>query len=312
MLTEKTMTDEVHLAFNILQSFNYAILRRTAPGEYEFFGLVPAFYNALFPPVAGAPCTTPWAVSSMLEFFRDEAETFFASHETGTISSGVWGEDGLTRENTALKAVAANMDGTQIIIICLLEEDYTERLGILRKAREQLLENRQLSNNLSIFKEKSRIDGLTSIFNRTTFMELLLDEIKRSQILEYPLVLLILDIDDFKKVNDTYGHLTGDNILQSMGTLLKHSLRRSDIVARYGGEEFAVLIPHAPMSEAAQVAEKIRLGLADMVVPDAPRITVSIGCTAYSPNESPETFFKRADDALYAAKKSGKNRVCVK
>lgn len=306
------MTNDERLAFSILQSFNFATLRRTAPRTYSFFGQAPAFYNTLFPPVDGAPCTTPWASSVMLEFFLDEAEAFFARHETGSISSGVWGEDGLTQENTALKAVAANMGETQIIVISLLQDDFAERLAILRKAREQMLENRLLKSNLSIFREKSRIDGLTSIFNRTTFMELLLDEIKRSQILDYPLVLLILDIDDFKKVNDTYGHLVGDKILQNMGATLKHSLRRNDIVARYGGEEFAVLIPYAPLNEAAQIAEKIRGGLAAMIVSDAPRITVSIGCTTYSPNESPDDFFKRADDALYAAKNGGKNKVCVK
>ena len=305
------MTDDERLAFKLLQSFNYTVLRRIAPREYVVFGEAPAFYNILFPSASGDPCTTPWEISSMMEFFLDEAENFFACGEAGTISSSVWEEDGLTWENTALKAIAANLGEAQVIIVSLLQEDYIERLVILRKAREQLQENRVLSNTLSIFREKSRIDGLTSIFNRTTFMELLLDEIKRSRILGYPLVLLILDIDDFKKVNDTYGHLVGDKILQGIGTTMKHSLRRNDIVARYGGEEFAVLIPHAPMDEGMQVAEKIRLALAAMVVPDSPRITVSIGCTVYAPDESPDLFFKRADDALYAAKKDGKNKVCV-
>lgn len=305
------MTDNEQLAFSLLQSLNFATLRRTGPESYTFFGNVPDFYEALFPSTNGEPCATPWTTSSMLEFFLGEAEGFFGLRETGSISSGVWQEDNLTRENTALSATAANLGGEQVIIICLLQEDYAERIAILRKAREQLKLNQALTNNLSIFKEKSRIDGLTRIFNRTTFMELLLDEIKRSQILDYPLVLLILDIDDFKKVNDTCGHLGGDKILQGIGDTLKQSLRRNDIVARYGGEEFAVLIPHAPLTEATQVAEKIRAALAAMVVPDLPHITVSIGVTAYAPDESPEAFFKRADDALYVAKREGKNRVEV-
>lgn len=304
------MTDNEHLAFNILQSFNLAALRRTAPGEYVFFGRAPAFYDDLFPSIAGAPCTAPWEISAMLEFFLGEAEDFFALNKTGSISSGVWEEDGLTQEKTALQSFAVNFGDTQMIVIRLLQEDYADRLRILRKARIKLQETRLLEHNLSIFREKSRIDGLTSIFNRTTFMELLLDETKRSQILSYPLTLLILDIDDFKKVNDTYGHLTGDKILQNMGATLKHSLRRNDIVARYGGEEFAVLIPYAPMDEAMHVAEKIRNATASMVVLDAPAITVSAGCTAYAAGETPEEFFKRADEALYAAKRNGKNRVC--
>jgi diguanylate cyclase (GGDEF)-like protein len=296
----------------MLQAFEFAILRREGAGKYAFVGKPPAFYDDLFPPADGHPNVEPWAISPMLEFFVEDAEGFFARGKPGFIASGVWEEDGLTEENTALKAFAVDLGGEQAIVVRLLREDYTERLGVLRKAREQLQETRLLKSDLTIFREKSRIDGLTGIFNRTTFVELILDEIKRSRILEYPLVLLILDIDDFKKVNDTFGHLVGDKILQGLGAALKGSLRRNDILARYGGEEFAVLIPHAPLNEGAQVAEKIRAGLAAMVVPDAPRITVSIGCSSYSPDETPESFFKRADDALYAAKRDGKNRIRVK
>ncbi|SBV95429.1 putative Diguanylate cyclase [uncultured delta proteobacterium] len=305
------MTNTESLALNLLQSFNYAILQRIGPKKYTFFGQAPAFYNALFPPCADGPCTTPWETSPMLDFFLEEAEAFFARKELGALASGIWEEDGITQKDTALMALAKNLGETQLIVIRLLQEDYIDRVGILRKAREQLLENRQLSQNLAMFKEKSRIDGLTSIFNRATFMELLHDEIKRSQILEYPLILLILDIDDFKKVNDTYGHLVGDKVLQGMGATLKASLRRNDIVARYGGEEFAVLIPHEAMDRALQIAEKVRKNVAAMVIPDAPPITVSIGCTAYSPGEASESFFKRADEALYLAKTTGKNKVCI-
>ena len=306
------MTHDERIAFDLLQLFNYAILRRIAPGEYTVFGRAPAFYDALFPSVAGVPCADPWTASPMLEFFLGEAEDFFALDKPGSINSGVWEEEGRTRENTALSATAVNLGEAQIIIIRLLQEEYAERLSIMRKVREQLLENRQLTNNLSIFKEKSRIDGLTSIFNRATFIELLLDEIKRSQILDYPLPLLVLDIDDFKQVNDNYGHLTGDKLLKNMGAKLQNSLRRNDIVARYGGEEFVVLLPHASLKEAMRIAEVIRVNLASMIVPGVPSFTVSIGCTAYSPGESPDDFFKRADEALYAAKHQGKNRVCAK
>ncbi len=305
------MTDDERLAFDLLHSLDFAALRRTGPGTYAFFGRAPAFYDALFPPTADGPCPAPWAISSMLEFFLAEAEDFFGRSGAGSISSGTWEEEGLTRENTALKAIAANLGAAQVIVVCLLQEEHSERTGILQSAREQLLENRLLVNNLSILREKSRTDGLTGVLNRTTFMELLFDEVTRSQILEYQLALLILDIDDFKKINDTHGHPTGDKILQGMGAMLKSSLRRNDVVARYGGEEFAVLLTHAPLEQATQIAEKIRANLAAMSVPDAPRITVSVGCTAYSPDESPEHFFKRADNALYLAKREGKNRVCI-
>lgn len=306
------MTEDERLALSILQSFNAAILRRIGPDKYVFFGMVPDFYNSLFPPVNGEPCSAPWETSPMLEFFLIDAEEFFDLNKIGSINSGIWTEDGLPHKNSALRAIAVNLGDAQVIIIRLLVEEYAERVTTLRKAREQLLENRQLTNNLTIFREKSRIDGLTHVFNKTTFMELLLDEIKRSQIMEYPLYLLVLDIDDFKRINDNYGHLIGDKILHGMGAALKGVLRRHDVIGRYGGEEFMVLLSHALLSEVKQIAEKIRLTLASLVVPEAPGITVSIGCTAYTPDELPDIFFKRADDALYMAKKEGKNRVCVK
>lgn len=308
------MTENERIFRNLLRTFDYAMLKRTGPKTYEFFGEAPEFYLTLFPQADAPPrqpSTTPWDSSAMLDFFIEEAETFFESGNTGEISTGMWEEGGLPLPKTALIANAVAFPDAQLIIIRLLKEDYAERVRLLQRAREQLLENRELSQHLAMFKEKSRIDGLTSIFNRATFSELLQDEIKRSHILEYPLALLILDIDDFKKVNDTFGHLVGDAVLRGVGSVLKNTLRRNDIVARYGGEEFAVLIPHELLEQTEQVAEKIRSNIAEMLLPETPQITVSIGCTAYIAGESAEDFFRRADEALYTAKREGKNRVCI-
>jgi diguanylate cyclase (GGDEF)-like protein len=307
------MTTDEALALHVLCTLDIAVLRRTGPRRYAFLGEAPAFYTALFAPdERGAPCTTPWEASPMLDFFLNEAEEFFASGAAGSLESGVWEEDGRTESDTALSAAATLFDDDQLLIIRLQRAQYAERRGILRKARVQLLENRELAHDLALFKAKSRIDGLTEIFNKTTFAELLQDEIKRSQLLGYALFLLILDIDDFKQVNDTYGHPAGDAVLQAMSALLKNTLRSDDIVARYGGEEFAVLIPQQnSLEQTAKVAEKIRKSIAAMHAPNMPRITVSIGCTAYIAGESPEQFIKRADDAMYEAKNSGKNAVCV-
>ena len=123
--------------------------------------------------------------------------------------------------------------------------------------------------------------------------------------------LLLLDIDDFKKVNDTYGHLAGDAVLQSLGDLLLKTLRRNDIVARYGGEEFVVIIPYENQKRAAGVAEKLRQNIEAMQFSDIPSITVSIGCATYYLGESVESFLLRADNAMYEAKKCGKNMVCL-
>lgn len=298
------------LACSILCSLGVAVLQRTGPKRYAAVGKLPPFYHSMFPPGGNdEPCVVPWNHSPMLEFFLDEAEIFFEEDGKGALSSGVWQEDGKTDSDSAMLAVAAVYDNAQVLLIRMLQEDYRERAGILRKAREQLLENRELSHNLNIFREKSRVDSLTKIWNKATFWDLLHDEIKRSRTLVYPLSLLMLDIDDFKKVNDTYGHLTGDLVLQALGAQLLKTLRRNDIVARFGGEEFVVLIPHESLSSAENIAEKVRRKIQTMRKVDIPPITVSVGCATYEAGETAEHFLERADQALYDAKKSGKNAV---
>ncbi|MDL2209642.1 GGDEF domain-containing protein [Desulfovibrio sp. OttesenSCG-928-O18] len=306
------MTTNENLSYSILCSLGIAVLLRKGPQQYVFFGEAPPFYTALFPASADGPCASPWEHSPMLEFFLDDAERFFEQKREGALTSGIWQEDGKTEQDTAMIAVATTFGETQVIIIRMLHEDYRERVGVLRKAREQLLENRELTQNLEMFKEKARFDGLTKIFNKGTFSELLLDEIKRSQVLNYPLSLLILDIDDFKKVNDTYGHLAGDRVLRSLGDRLTASLRRNDIVARFGGEEFVVLVTHETRDQAMGIGEKLRESIATMELKDLPHITVSMGCTSYIPGETADSFVERADLGLYDAKASGKNRVCAR
>lgn len=303
------MTTE-ELTCSVLCSLGVAVLQRHGPKCYTAIGKPPPFYQAMFPPSRDEDaCASPWDHSPMLEFFLDEVEEFFENGGKGALSSGVWQEDGKTDSDSAMLAVAVRYDDAQVLLIRMLQEDYRERAGILRKAREQLLENRELSHNLDVFREKSRMDSLTRIWNKATFWELLHDEIKRSKSLMYPLSLLILDIDDFKKVNDTHGHLTGDLVLQALGAQLQKTLRRNDIVARFGGEEFVVLIPHEPVHSVASIAEKVRKKIEAMRNADIPPITVSVGCATYKAGESPEQFIERADQALYDAKKGGKNTV---
>ena len=303
------MTTE-ELSNSILCSLGVTVLQRQGPRQYVIVGKAPAFYQTMFPASRnGSPCVSPWEYSPMLEFFITEAEAFFEEGSNGALSSGIWQEDGKTDNDSALLAVATVYEGTQVLILRMLLEDYRERAGVLRKAREQLLENRELSLSLDVFRKKSHMDGLTNVWNKATFWDLLHDEIKRSQTLMYPLSLLVLDIDDFKKVNDTYGHLTGDLVLQAIGKLLLKTLRRNDIVARFGGEEFVVLISDGAVKSAEEVAEKIRMKIQNMRKVNIPSITVSVGYATYKTGESAKQFFERADQAMYDAKISGKNVV---
>ncbi len=311
MCAESDMNEE-NIACEILKSMDIAILRRIGPRTYDFFGQLPDFYREIFCDEEGRPSREPWTLSPMLDFFLEDVERFFEQEKTGTMASCMWQEDGKNSAENAFVSIAATYGDSQLLLIRMLEREYQEHVGMLRRARSQLLESRNLSSSLEYYRKKSRIDGLTKIFNKATFMDLLKDEIRRSIMLDYSLAFLLIDIDNFKHINDTYGHLVGDNVLETLGALLTDSLRKNDIVARFGGEEFTVLIPQVNKEQALNVACKLQRKIAETKfegVPDG--ITVSIGCSLYIPRETIKDFIDRADVALYCAKTGGKNRTCV-
>lgn len=170
--------------------------------------------------------------------------------------------------------------------------------------------------NLTRIKRQSRIDKLTGLYNRRVFEEQLTTEFRRALRYERDLSLLIMDIDSFKPINDTFGHQTGDQVLEDLGQLLAGSFRDLDTVCRYGGEEICVLLPET-VGEAARVkAEQIRRKISEMVIQriDEPgktlQITVSVGIACVSKNTtSEEQLLREADRALYYCKNNGKNQV---
>lgn len=152
-------------------------------------------------------------------------------------------------------------------------------------------------------------DRLTGAWNRTYLEETLVTEMERANRYRQPLSLLIFDIDHFKGINDTHGHLVGDEVLIELTRRIRAHLRTVDVLARWGGEEFVLLLPHCGATEAQQVAEKLRALVADSPFSRAGQVTASIGLAQWQPHESLDTWLKRADDALYAAKAAGRNRV---
>jgi diguanylate cyclase (GGDEF)-like protein len=162
-------------------------------------------------------------------------------------------------------------------------------------------------------KEMAMQDGLTGLFNRRTFDEMLNLE-GRKELL--PLSLLMIDLDDFKLVNDRYGHQAGDQVLARFGRLLKESFRGTDLLARYGGEEFAVLLPKTPLLKATEVAQRLLLRLSDVEFDfsgKTHRVTASIGIAAMTKSDrlNVRNLVERADKALYQAKRDGKNRLAT-
>ncbi|MHB0897076.1 MAG: GGDEF domain-containing protein [Spirochaetales bacterium] len=161
-------------------------------------------------------------------------------------------------------------------------------------------------------------DRLTGLYNRNYLFNMLEDEFARSARREYAFSLMMIDIDDFKSVNDTFGHNNGDKMLSRFGTLLKESLRKFDRAFRYGGEEFVVVLPDTELTVASLVAERIRSAAEKEIFvfaaagEDKPvnvSRTISIGVANSSPQTTAEILLTQADEAMYAAKNQGKNRV---
>lgn len=302
---------DLDFIYSILGEIDIVVLRRLEPGKYALVGKVPDFYRELYPNDRNGPCVEPWKHSDMLAFFLEDAEIFFSKGEEGQYSSSIWQEEGIDGDK-ALFAQAMTTSQGQAIILRLFHEEYIERVKILQKARENLLERRELKRDLELYKKISRYDALTSLYNQATFAEIMQVEAMNARNTGANLSLLILDIDDFKLVNDTYGHLAGDAVLASFGKILQSHLRTGDIAARYGGEEFVILATNTSQDQAFRMAENLRKRIEDFKFPYTERTTVSIGCTAYHPPEDTREFIQRADFALYDAKRDGKNTIKIR
>jgi diguanylate cyclase (GGDEF)-like protein len=294
------------LAIAILQQMDVSIFRRLAPWRYELFGEPSHTFARFF--LQGAP-EEFWRQSEMLDFFLYDAEDYFEQGKTGGVASGVWQEASPDEEEASFMAYTLELCDEQLLVVRTLGEEFQEKKRILQHARMNLLERRRLSAGLNEYRQKSRRDGQTGLFNRATFDELLQQNMSISERTGANLSLILIDVDNFKAVNDTYGHVAGDRVLADIGRILQSILRREDAACRYGGEEFAVLIQHATPKQVAQAAEKIRSHVESHPFDELPSITVSVGCGTFQLDESAASFVNRADLALYEAKRTGKNRV---
>jgi diguanylate cyclase (GGDEF)-like protein/PAS domain S-box-containing protein len=180
-------------------------------------------------------------------------------------------------------------------------QDITEQ----KRAEQAIRESEQRYRTMSI------TDNLTSLYNSRHFYEQLGAEIARANRYQRPLSLLLLDVDNFKKINDTYGHLEGDRTLQALAQAIKSCLRSADTAYRYGGEEFTVILPESNLVSAELLAERLRTAFANTPVKlasgDIIHCTVSIGISGYASPENLTSLVRRADDGVYRAKRQGKN-----
>jgi len=177
-----------------------------------------------------------------------------------------------------------------------------------KRMEESLIESERRYRELSI------IDDLTQLYNSRHFHNQLKMEIDRADRYGQPLAMLFLDLDDFKRFNDTYGHVEGDRVLSLLGQVITGQLRQTDSAYRYGGEEFIILLPLTSGRDGTVTAERIRVGFKQRAITSATgedvHMTVSIGVAQYRPGEDMKALVSRADRLMYQAKKSGKDRVC--
>ncbi len=180
----------------------------------------------------------------------------------------------------------------------------------LREGREALdAANETLRRKNEELERLSVTDGLTGLYNRRRLMETLTDETRRSQRLKHTFAVLMVDVDHFKKYNDSFGHQAGDTVLTKIAAMLREATREVDFVARYGGEEFLILLPETGMGEALDIAERIRTRIAAEVF-HGRHMTVSIGVAEFPLHgENADQVVGAADEALYEAKREGRDKV---
>ena len=195
-----------------------------------------------------------------------------------------------------------------ILLTLTLSDRVQHQLALARdraeSARQQLAQANRELEVLSV------TDKLTALFNRVKLDRVLTAELARAHRYGSALSVVMLDIDHFKVVNDTFGHNIGDDVLVDIADTLRLSVRNSDTVGRWGGEEFLVILPSTDLEQAGAVAEKVRGRVADLKLPTVGKVTVSLGVAEYQAGDTEQQLVARADIALYAAKEGGRNRVC--
>ncbi len=195
-------------------------------------------------------------------------------------------------------------------------EKIKKKLLIAEKGLKEVKEKmNKLEEEIKKAKEKALYDGLTGAYTRAVFNDRIVKEVERAKREKKKLSLLMMDIDKFKIINDTYGHQMGDMVLKIIVSQIKKVIRDFDFLARYGGEEFVLILPETGIELAKEIGERIRSKIEHtkfLYRGERIPVTISIGCTELQENDNVESFIERADKALYEAKNSGRNRVVVK
>ncbi|HXW24592.1 MAG TPA: GGDEF domain-containing protein [Xanthobacteraceae bacterium] len=245
----------------------------------------------------------------------DEIDQIMAMIEAVSGSASNYSE---SLADVSQKLGSADREGVRAIIeglVVATKEMEKTNHALEARLKASKHEISQLQNNLEAVRHESLTDPLTTLANRK-FFDLAIDKaMAESAKSGEPLCLLMTDIDHFKKFNDTFGHLTGDQVLRLVAQAVKQNVKGQDVAARYGGEEFAVILPRTALKQALTVADHIRRSVMGKELMKRStgehlgRVTISIGVAALRADDTAQSLIARADAGLYAAKRNGRNRV---
>ena len=302
----------------------YALIKKWGLPEF-FYEAVLVHHNP--DQIDSAP--QPVSILGQILFLASQVVAFFSgkkkSLSLGTMKSYLsrWGYDHKIHVDTLIEETHVHIKEISDLFEVQLEDE-SAYLVLIEEARRELiqisdrflLELLEQQKRIETLKEEIMRDGLTALYNYKSFHCFLDKEYYRAKRYQLPLTLVIGDIDDFKLVNDTFGHPAGDEVLRLLSRTLSTTLRNSDIVARHGGEEFGILLTETPVSDSLMVIERCRQmveSLAMVYEGKVIKVTISFGMAFFLPGSvvSREELVKQADLALYEAKHGGRNRICV-
>jgi diguanylate cyclase (GGDEF)-like protein len=279
---------------NAPDSFEQKALKKFDGGEQEFWAIEPGVNGPLF----------RYMAPLMMEQSCQKCHSGFG-YKVGDVRGGISVSIPFDRIAGEMKLNRYVIVGLSVItLVLLLGSSYimlSQLIGKIDTAQRAL-------------QEASISDELTGLRNRRFLMSRFNEEFERARRHKTTLGFLMLDLDHFKNINDSYGHPFGDFVLRSVAGTISGAMRDYDIPARYGGEEFAVLVPDTKRHDLVALAERIRERLEKQDIRDAGivvNVTVSIGVTSLGESDTPETLLKRADNALYQAKNEGRNRTVL-
>jgi len=251
--------------------------------------------------VIGVPAAVAMSVAAFLLMYRSVKPISEVTKDAGNFIHQLRGEDYKMPDGDEAQKLSSYL--TDMI------GELKHKLNDVDRYAQQL---RQANKKLV---ELAVNDGLTGLYNRKQADHVLAVELERAEKFGFPLCILMLDIDRFKRFNDSFGHVAGDEALRRLSDAIRQNVRRLDVCARYGGEEFLVILPETAIPAATTIAERIREAVEKGSYetgrsPDPGQLTVSLGVAEYKTGEEPVSLIKRADSALYKAKDTGRNRVC--